>query len=105
MWIIYEAAQRLFFGRHEVQVEANVWAFLVVIMSIVVDISRSRALRRAAEKYQSQALEADALHFSTDIWSSLVVLLRPGRGAWPPSWIGLPWLVQADAAAAAWAWP
>ena len=52
----------------------NVWAFLVVILSIVVDFSRSRALKRAADKYSSQALEADALHFSTDIWSSAVVL-------------------------------
>ena len=35
----------------------------------------SRALSRVAKKYNSQALEADALHFSTDIWSSAVVLL------------------------------
>jgi len=27
------------------------------------------------EKYNSQALEADALHFSTDIWSSSVVIV------------------------------
>jgi len=46
----------------------------VIIISIIVDISRSRALNRVAKKYNSQALEADALHFSTDIWSSVVVL-------------------------------
>ena len=47
----------------------------MVILSIVVDYSRPVRLKRAADKYASQALEADALHFSTDIWSSAVVLL------------------------------
>ncbi|MGZ7066270.1 MAG: cation diffusion facilitator family transporter, partial [Candidatus Aminicenantales bacterium] len=70
-WIIYEAVNRIFF-RH-VEITPNAWAFLVVIVSIVIDISRSRMLYRAARKHQSQALEADALHFSTDVWSSVVV--------------------------------
>jgi cation diffusion facilitator family transporter len=72
-WIMHEAISRLFFKF--VPVDANVWAFLVVLVSIVVDLSRARALRRVARRYHSQALEADALHFSTDVWSSLVVLL------------------------------
>jgi len=72
-WIISEAVRRLRF--HTVDVEATVWAFAVMIISIVVDISRSRMLYRVARKHNSQALEADALHFSTDIWSSAVVLL------------------------------
>jgi cation diffusion facilitator family transporter len=72
-WIITEAVERLFF--HPKPVEPNVWAFVVMVVSIVVDYGRSRALLRVAKKYKSQALEADALHFSTDIWSSLVVLL------------------------------
>lgn len=72
-WIIYEAVQRLFF--QVAHVEASIWAFLVMAVSIVVDVSRSRALSQAARKYDSQALEADALHFSTDIWSSAVVIL------------------------------
>lgn len=71
-WIIYEAVQRIFF--RPVEVDPGLWAFLVVIVSIAVDVSRSRMLARAAKKYNSQALEADALHFSTDIWSSVVVL-------------------------------
>lgn len=73
IWISCEAIKRLFF--HEVEVEATAWAFGVVIFSIIVDISRSRALMRVAKKYNSQALEADALHFSTDVWSSAVVLV------------------------------
>jgi cation diffusion facilitator family transporter len=71
-WIIYEAVRRIFF--HDVHVNPSPWAFLVVVVSIAVDVSRSRMLYRAAAKHQSQALEADALHFSTDIWSSGVVL-------------------------------
>jgi divalent metal cation (Fe/Co/Zn/Cd) transporter len=46
-----------------------------MLLSILVDAWRSRALGRIATKYDSQALEADALHFSTDIWSSTVVIL------------------------------
>jgi cation diffusion facilitator family transporter len=72
-WIVYEAARRLFFDKVEVEVTA--WSFIVMIISIVVDVSRSRMLRRVATKHNSQALEADALHFSTDIWSSAVVLV------------------------------
>ncbi|MHA1261160.1 MAG: cation diffusion facilitator family transporter [Candidatus Freyarchaeota archaeon] len=72
-WIVYEAVNRLFFTK--VTVEASVWTFLVMIISIVVDFMRSRALYRVARKYNSQALEADALHFRTDIWSSSVVII------------------------------
>ena len=72
-WIIYEATHRLLY--HAVVLKITLWSFAVMITSIVVDLSRSRALSRAAKKYNSQALEADALHFSTDIWSSGVVFL------------------------------
>src|SRR5512136_847576 len=62
VWIIYEAIQRLFFKT--VEVEASFWAFAVMATSIVVDITRSRILYAAARKHNSQAVEADALHFS-----------------------------------------
>src|ERR1700719_1921496 len=42
---------------------------------MAVDFCPSRALGRIATKYDSQALEADALHFSTDVWSAGVVVL------------------------------
>ncbi len=73
IWIIYEAIHRLFFT--SIEVNPNLWAFLIMALSIVIDFSRSRALARIAKKYKSQALEADALHFSTDIWSSAVVIV------------------------------
>jgi cation diffusion facilitator family transporter len=63
-WIIYEALHRLFTG--DTTIEVNIWSFIVVITSILIDFGRSRALNRVAKKYNSQALEADALHFSTE---------------------------------------
>jgi len=72
-WIIYEGIHRL--TTKEVIVDVTIWSYAVVITSIIVDISRSRALSRVAKKHNSQALEADALHFSSDIWSSVAVLV------------------------------
>jgi len=98
-WIVYEAIERLFFK--SVEIEASAWAFAVMGGSIVVDISRSRILYSAARKHNSQALEADALHFSTDIWSSSVVIVGLAL-VWiserlGPEWA---WLAKADAVAA-----
>jgi cation diffusion facilitator family transporter len=73
VWIISEAVKRLFF--RTVEIEPSIAAFAVMFVSIGIDLWRSRALGRIAEKYDSQALEADALHFSTDVWSSSVVIL------------------------------
>lgn len=72
-WIIYEAIHRLMVP--DVHVEVSIWSFIVMGTSIVVDVSRSRMLMKAAKEHNSQALEADALHFSTDVWSSSVVIL------------------------------
>lgn len=96
-WILYEAGQRLA-GRGP-EVQPSILAFAVMGLSIVVDVVRSRDLRRVAAKSGSQALEADALHFSTDIASSTVVIVGlvgvlAGRHA------GLPALAMADPIAA-----
>ena len=95
VWIISEAILRLFFK--SVEVEASIWAFLII--SILVDLGRSHSLARAARKYDSQALEADALHFSTDIWSSSVVIAGLMLVVLSAR-LGIPWLVKADAVAA-----
>ncbi|HNX19814.1 MAG TPA: cation diffusion facilitator family transporter, partial [Acidobacteriota bacterium] len=96
VWIFSEAIQRLASGGAHVQ--ANVWAFATVLLSIGVDLSRSRALARAARRHKSQALEADALHFSTDVWSSAVVLLGLFAVVAAPG-LGAPWLESALASA------
>ena len=71
--IVLEAVRRLFF--QAVRVDPSVWAFGVLGLSLAVDTLRSRALGRAARLYRSQALEADALHFSTDIYSTSAVIV------------------------------
>lgn len=73
-WIVYEAVGRLFLGR-PMEVSDTPWAIGALVISIIIDLSRSRALKNAAKKYGSQALEADALHFSSDVWSSCVVIV------------------------------
>lgn len=73
VWIVYEAINRLVSGNTHIKV--TVWSYVVVLTSIAIDVTRSRALYKVARKYNSQALEADALHFSTDIYSSAVVLI------------------------------
>jgi cation diffusion facilitator family transporter len=72
--VIWEAIKRLVENEAHVVV-ASVWAFGVIIVSMLVDYFRARALTRTAKKTQSQALEADALHFSSDLWSSFAVLI------------------------------
>jgi cation diffusion facilitator family transporter len=97
VWIIREAVLRLLY--QPAKVEVNVWSFAVILLSIGVDVSRSRALRKAAKRYRSAALEADALHFSTDVWSSSVVLFGLALVGLARI-LDLPWLVKADALAA-----
>ena len=97
VWIVYEAIKRLFF--QSVEIEPTPYAFLVMFLSMGVDLFRSRALGAMAKKYDSQALEADALHFSTDIWSSGVVILGLAL-VWAGRTYRADWLRQADPIAA-----
>ncbi len=97
-WIISESISRLAGGR--VAVNASIWTFLVMGISIVVNVLRSRLLYRLAAEHRSQALEADALHFQTDIWSAAVVMVGLAGvrlAGWFPR---LGFLRQADAVAA-----
>ena len=72
--VIWEAAKRLISAQPP-EVVATPWAFAVITLSIVVDFLRARVLRRTAEETSSPALEADALHYDSDMWSSLAVLV------------------------------
>jgi cation diffusion facilitator family transporter len=96
-WIVWEALQRLVF--ESVAVRPDIWAFGVILVSMVVDFTRSRALRRVARETGSQALEADALNFETDIFSSVAVFIGLSL-VFIGEWLGIPWLEQADAVAA-----
>ncbi|MGI4855245.1 MAG: cation diffusion facilitator family transporter [Janthinobacterium lividum] len=80
LWIIYEASKRIARFTHgdALDLHPSIWPILVLLLSIAVDYTRSRQLARVAKESHSQALEADALHFGTDIWSSAAVLLGLG---------------------------
>jgi cation diffusion facilitator family transporter len=97
-WIIHEAVERML--SKSCHVEASIWAFGVMAVSILVDVTRARMLNRVARKHRSQALEADALHFSTDVWSSAVVLLGLVGVKLAAAVPSLAFLVKADAVAA-----
>lgn len=73
IWIVWEAVHRLMTGAFHI--DPTPAAFAVLILSMMLDYWRSRRLKRISVKYDSQALEADALHFHTDIWSSGVVVV------------------------------
>jgi cation diffusion facilitator family transporter len=72
LWILWEAFERIV--GHAPPLKLSIWPFAVLLLSMAVDLLRSRALGRVARQTRSQALEADALHFSMDIWSSLAVI-------------------------------
>ena len=98
VWIVWEAVRRLS-GHHSVHIEPSLAAFGVMFLSMAVDWWRSRKLQKIADKYDSQALEADALHFSTDIFSSGIVALGLAL-VWAGTHWQVQWLVKADAVAA-----
>jgi cation diffusion facilitator family transporter len=89
--VVWEAVQRLIDTQGHA-VEATAAAFAIIAASVVVDFFRARVLRRVAKATSSEALEADALHFSSDMWSSIAVLCGLGGVKLGYSW--------ADAAAA-----
>ncbi len=96
-YIIWEAIQRLFF--HTVEIEPSWFAIGALTIAMLVDLLRSRMLARVARQYQSEALEADALHFSTDVWSTLVVMFGIAA-VWLGRRTGIGWLRYADPVAA-----
>lgn len=102
LWIVGEAIDRIFL--HPVHIKPSVWPFGVLLLSIAVDYWRSRELIRVARRTGSHALEADALHFSSDIWSSVAVFLGlaaawAGTASFAPR-LHLGWLRFADPVAA-----
>jgi cation diffusion facilitator family transporter len=96
VYIIYEAFHRLFF--RSVHIQPSVTAIVVLLVALSIDLTRARALGHVARKYSSDALEADALHFSTDVWSTIVVISGIGL-VWAGEKWSVPWLGYADALA------
>ena len=74
VWIARESIRRIVHHTH-LDLRWSIWPFAVLLLSIAVDYTRSRNLHRVAQEQRSDALEADAVHFGTDIWSSSAVFL------------------------------
>jgi len=96
IYIIFEAFQRLFF--HSVHIQPSLVAILILFVALAIDVNRARALNKVAKRHGSEALEADALHFSTDVWSTVVVILGVAL-VWAGDRWNLPWLLYADSLA------
>jgi cation diffusion facilitator family transporter len=96
LYIIYEAFMRLFF--RSVHIAPSITAIVVLLFALAIDVTRARALSRVAKKFSSDALEADALHFSTDVWSTVVVIFGVGL-VWAGEAWNMPYLIYADAIA------
>src|ERR1700692_234564 len=96
LYIIYEAFHRLFFK--DVHIKPSSTALAVLLIALLIDMTRARALQKAAKRHASEALEADALHFSTDVWSTIVVIAGIAL-VWAGETWNLPWLVYADSIA------
>jgi cation diffusion facilitator family transporter len=73
LWITTDACRRIFF--HPVQIRYSFWPLLVLAVSVCVDLWRSHQMHTVAQRHGSAALEADALHFRTDIWATAAVFL------------------------------
>lgn len=73
IYIIIEAVNRIV--SKKVEIEVTVYSYGVVIFSIVIDLWRSSVMRRVAKEERSPALKADAFHFTSDMGTSLVVLI------------------------------
>ncbi|MGH9692371.1 MAG: cation-efflux pump [Candidatus Acidiferrales bacterium] len=97
VYIIWEAFQRLLF--QSAHIRPSVTAIVILVFAMGIDVIRSRALGRIAKKYPSEALEADALHFSTDVWSTFVVIVGI-TAAWLGIRWNIAWLGKFDAVAA-----
>jgi cation diffusion facilitator family transporter len=67
-----EAVRRLFLGRF---VDPPLYAVLVTAAALLVGIWRSTVVRRAAKRYSSPALEADAANLTADVVESLAVVI------------------------------
>src|SRR5215467_11532391 len=96
LYVIYEAFERLFF--RSVHIQPSWLAFVVLGGALAIDLTRARKLTEVAKRHSSEALEADALHFSTDVWSTVVVIAGIGL-VWAGETWNLPWLIYADAVA------
>ena len=72
IFIIYEAIKRIY---HPQKIETGYLGIIVMLITIAVDFFISKYLHKASSDHGSVALEADAYHFTTDLWGAISVLV------------------------------
>jgi len=72
IWVGYEAIQRFFKPKEIAMGEIGI---AVMVITLIIDIFVAKKLHTASEKYASSALEADAYHFTSDVWSVIAVII------------------------------
>lgn len=78
--VAYEGVRRLLAGQSDIEWS---WAAIgVLLVSIVIDATRWYQLTKVARETNSEALAADALHFSSDLVNSVLVLAAFGAAAY-----------------------
>jgi cation diffusion facilitator family transporter len=98
VFLVGEALRRIIF-HHHLALNPSIAPFVVLLCSILVDFTRSRTLGRIAREHRSDALAADAVHFATDIWASIAVMIGLAA-SYAGNRYSLPWLEYADPIAA-----
>ena len=76
IWIIIEAVKKLFVEK--IELDSIALGSVVMLVSAIVNIIVSRRLYKVARETNSVALEADALHLKTDVYTSLGVAVGLG---------------------------
>lgn len=82
--IVVEAFSRLRAGTAPSSITAL--PFVVLLVDMAVNFWRARALQKTARETKSQALAADALHFASDVYGSIAVIIGLALSAWGYTW-------------------
>jgi cation diffusion facilitator family transporter len=83
--IAYAAIERLL---HPQPIEAVGIGLAVSVVASIINLLTSRTLMKVGRKYKSIALEADAHHLLTDVWTSVGVIVGVGL-VWVSGWLWL----------------
>lgn len=84
-WILFESIRRLVHGTELTRLSGGI---LVLLLSTLASWGIARYLQKVAKETDSSALQADALHFSMDVYTNLALLL----GLVLISFLHIPWL-------------
>jgi cation diffusion facilitator family transporter len=82
--VAVEAAKRLPGGT--TTIAFTYLPFIVLAVEMTINAWRARALLRVARETRSQALEADALHFASDFFGSIPVIIGLALSAYGYAW-------------------